>query len=715
MTPSGRALRIVDSVTILATAVAGVLAVFDLAVPTRTLWACVLVLFSPGWAFLRLRRAVPELFTYVLAVALSMSFTMLMTLVLTTRLGWAWQAAAGVTALACIAALSFAIWRVPNPPAPPVDDSPRDVADGDVVDRRRGGPLARVLFGVVGLAVAIAGIAATDAAEIGPWGIFDAVPRWYYAGTTLIVIGLIANLVSHGRRRIALAWAHLVALVFAIHGVPAIAEPHPRFPVAWLHVAFADHIAGGGRLLQTADARFSWPGFFSGAAYLERLSGTDTMLWALAFAPVVVNCASAALVYELGRTLGLSQARSTVAALVLVLTNWIGQDYFAPQAAAFLLVLTVIDLTLRNRSLRPPGGFRARLLRSRVPTTRPYSLGPIDTLVVIVVLAAALIVSHQLSPVMLLCILAGMVIAHRAGSFQVVVIVALGFAGWLSYAAEAYWIGHADIIFGSVGDVSGAVSQNVTERSRPGADIRQTIVRMRMLTVLLVWLCAGAHVLIQRVRRRLDPAVAILLAGPFVPFVLQPYGGEGLLRTALFSLPGAALAAAQLLPAMPSGSAVRRLGAVAGALAATIAVPTLLITRYGNESYEQITDDDLAMYSITRDELDHARSEGRRFRLLSAEQPSPMLIGRMEYYTSSLRLPRRTERAAEVVTDLLQGDIDVVYLLVTASNVAQRAQVYGLPDDWPSEYFGELGEQVELRLVSSAADGLLFAAERIPG
>jgi hypothetical protein len=705
-----RALHFVDFSVLALTAGAALFAGFDWNLPGRTLCAAVLVVFSPGWTVLRLIRAPIELFTFLLAAALSVAYTMLVTLVLTTRLGWEWQACAVVTAVGCVCGLAVVLVRRGTVEIEANPGTGVDARGWTVPTPKQFVRVAaeRFMYGAAGLVIAVVGMLNTDIDAIGSWGMIQAVPPYFFLGTALIVVGVLHNL-RGTRRSVAAAWAHIVALVIAFHGVVAFTEPNPRFPVAWLHVAFADHLADGGPLLQNVDARFSWPGFFTAAGYLERLAGTDTMLWALALAPVVITIVSAAVVYDLGLTLGLGRVRSTVAGLIFVLTNWIGQDYFAPQAMGFLLVFVIVDLVLRNLAIAPLAIRRLSLWVGTATQTPRRQFGNGSralTSSIVLALSAAVIISHQLSPVMLICILGGLALVQRASTYRLTIIIGLAFLGWVSYAAEAYWLGNSNVLFGTVGDVSTIASKNVGERSAGAGDVRQLVFRLRMLTILTTWLVAAACLIASRRRNQLDRAFVVLLLAPFIPLLVQPYGGEGLLRTALFTLPGAAMLIASAdLSRVTASRPARHTIAIGLTVLAAMLLPLLMVTRYGNESYEIVTDDDLAVNEAMGEILDQRDPRNAaQVKVFAFLRPSPVLIGRMEYYSSTRRLPRVPERAAGALQEQID-DGNEVFIVVTGPSLVQLEEVEGRQRGWEDEFFAELGRLIPLRVLATTEDG----------
>ncbi|MEJ7800877.1 MAG: hypothetical protein WKF60_10165 [Ilumatobacter sp.] len=559
------------------------------------------------------------------------------------------------------------------------------------------------LHGLVGVVICGAALALTDSADISGLGLFDALPLWGYVGTALLVSGLFMNLALASRAALRAAWVHLIALLTVLHGLPGFVEPNPRFPVAWLHVGFAEAIATDGRLYPQIDARFSWPGFFTAAAYLQRVAGTDDLLWMVRFAPLVINLLAAVVVFVLAMTLGLDARPATLAACLFVVFNWIGQDYFAPQAVAFVMVFCVVVAVLRTFGRRPQSGRAINRLLGSVAPRAPSFTARQSTAVYIgcVVAVAAMVVSHQLSPPMLIAMLLGLSAVGRITTHRLAWIVALGFAGWLSYAAEPYWLGHLDTITGSVGDVSSVLGANVSERAeRGGSAGREIAVRVRMLLMASIWFLAISVMLVRRFRGRLDPALLALFVMPFVPLVLQPYGGEMLLRVALFTLPSASIVIAGSIDV--DALTKRRLIALVGLL--SLAVPAFVIARYGNESYEMVLDDDL---EIVDD-------------LYAIADP-----GSVVYVKNRITLAL-TERVGEVGFRTLPSDIDgaivevrrarasgdPVYILFSGSQARWAEETQGREPGWLVELADVLASEPDIRIIRSHGDTRLLEVEQ---
>lgn len=115
------------------------------------------------------------------------------------------------------------------------------------------------------------------------------------------------------------------------------------------------------------------------------------------------------------------------------------------------------------------------------------------------------------------------------------------------------------------------------------------VVRVRLLFSLVVWALAAVGALGLWRRRALDLRLALLAVAPFPLLVLQPYGGEMLLRVYLFTLPFASLLVASALASALAAWRPRALRTPVLVGVLSVMVAGFLLTRYGNERMDQFT------------------------------------------------------------------------------------------------------------------------------
>src|SRR5439155_2006425 len=87
-----------------------------------------------------------------------------------------------------------------------------------------------------------------------------------------------------------------------------------------------------------------WPGFFALGALLTKAAGLRSAVEFAGWAPVFFNLAFVVGPYLLFRSFTRDRRLLWVAIWLFVLTNWIGQDYFSPQAMSYFFYLVLIGV-----------------------------------------------------------------------------------------------------------------------------------------------------------------------------------------------------------------------------------------------------------------------------------------------------------------------------------------------------------------------------------
>lgn len=580
----------------------------------------------------------------------------------------------------------------------------------------------RLAWPVIVLSLTVVGVfqlAVADESAIGPWGLITA-----YSWLSLICLsGLVMAFVitiNFGHHRIAAAIS-LVGVLLLLHGAPAIVEPFPRFQVAWLHAAFVDHLATDGVLATNFDARFAWPGFFAAAAALLKTTGADSAIVFLQWAPTILVGATAVLVAGTTKAIGGSERTVWMSALVFLLVDWVGQDYFAPQPVAYLVAAGVLTLTLAAFRHRDPGMLAKRITNRTANPPKWWTLvdpradGP-DVplrlpvrLAVLFILAAGILAvsaSHQLTPIVLTSALALLAIAGRLRPWPVAMFALVSFIAWLSYVGEPYWTGHLSDLFNELGK-PGQVLESGVEQRVGGSPQHVIVLRVRMLLSLLVGLMAIAG-LVARWRRtgRVNVPAILLAAAPLVVVAGGSYGGEGFLRIFYFSLLGLVPLIAFLVFPDAHQAGWGRLGLTV--VMALLALPLFLIARFGNESFERVSSAEVQL------------AEGVR----ASVPPGSVLIGlgdmgSMQYqglFTWDVLpgvadLPDPAAVTATDIDEITAETAGTVFVVATPSQIAAGEQNYDYPKDWAQQVRRRLVATGDFRVVLQVDDG--FVLERI--
>ena len=469
---------------------------------------------------------------------------------------------------------------------------------------------------VVAIALALAcwALALVDASPgtVSGWGLLGQLPPFYLVGLLILAAGFSLAAWDDSVRPVVLA-AYVVALVAMLTATTALLYPEPRYAWVYKHLGVIDYIRVHGSTDRSVDIYNNWPAFFALNAWFSHALGISPLRYAN-WAQVFFELGNVAAVLFAVRGITSVARTQWTAAWLFVTADWIGQDYLAPQAFAFLLSLVTIGLLLRCAPRRrPPRLAPARMIetimgrlalfvgRGRIPLPGEAAappLGPRAGLTAAGICFAAVVLSHQLSPVFL--IVGALVLTatvRRPPLWVIAVMIAV--EAWWVWRAYAFISRHFKLF---EFDPGASARQSYGGAAHPLAGVSWTANLSRAAIILMVLAAAlGAWRLLRL--RLWEPSSIALVISPIAVVTFQSYGGEGPLRSYLFALPWLSLLAATMVAPQPQQSRLRRSW---GLLALTVAigacaVPGLL----GQETINYFNADDVA---ATRWYLDHAPS-----------------------------------------------------------------------------------------------------------
>jgi hypothetical protein len=567
-------------------------------------------------------------------------------------------------------------------------------------------------FCIISLAIGLLALTMSPARSIGQYGLIQGLSPLYYVAIVALIMSFAWSLRAERSRSFLLA-GHLTALVFLVHGAPAVIEGTARFQTAWLHAGFTNYVAGTGRLLPAFDARFSWPSFFTGMAILDRVAGIGSAQVFLLWWPVVLNLLYLPFIYRIANEFLRSEVKAWLAVALFPLVNWVGQDYFSPQSIAFLLYLAFIYVLVgplgaddrplwrpRDRPLddRPVSVPAARAGGVAWPgRARPAATGTAFYLGILVLLMAAMATGHQLTPLMAVLSALVLAVAGRTQARGMIPVVALMAGGWICYGAVAFWSGHIGMLFGGFGNVQANIGTTVVRRVA-GSASHQHVVDVRLLTAAVVWGLALLGAIAWRPRGD-RTAVALLFIAAFGMILGGNYGGEGMLRVYLFSLPAAVCLIAALIASLP-----RLLhGQLALACGLVFLTPVFLVARWGNEMYEMTRPGELTAVN----ELYRIAPPGS-----SLVNMVPMItweyadITKFQYRTVNLTAlgPQTLSQISATAASNPKGG----YVILTTGQEMYGWLAYGMPRGWEATLDGILSQSPDFRLRYSNSDAEIF-------
>ncbi|CAL9544951.1 hypothetical protein SUDANB15_04289 [Streptomyces sp. enrichment culture] len=376
----------------------------------------------------------------------------------------------------------------------------------------------------------------TDVSRLDDFGLVTALHPSFWAGLAVLTTGFWLT-VRDPRRSGGWSAAYVLGLLVMERATQAVLYPTPLYAWAWKHDGVVEHLLTAGEL-QTADqigdmaVYDQWPGFFAAQAALVRLLGVESAAMYMAWWPLVSSLALLLPLLLVYRTFTEDRRLVWTAVWLFCVANWVGQDYFSPQSVAFVLHLGVLAVVLRRYG-RSGGG--------------PGWQGQAVWTAVVSVMVVAIVISHQLTPGMLVVSLLALCLLRRHRDWVPVVTTVVIFLAWCLTAALPFLSAALPDMIRSVGDVGGNVATGYgATPTGTGAVATSWAARLLSGSVLLL---AVAGVWRQRVLRHRAMPLLLVAAAPLPMFVASSYGSEMIFRVLMFMLPGAAFfAAAALLP-----------------------------------------------------------------------------------------------------------------------------------------------------------------------
>lgn len=331
-----------------------------------------------------------------------------------------------------------------------------------------------------------------------------------------LLLVIVAALLALRHRSATGLFAAAVASVAVLRFTVSLATAVPLYPWTYKHIAIVDYIDRYHFVVRGTDIYHNWPGLFALTAWADELTGVSPMAIAHWFTPVY-HLAVLPLVYAAARAWRRTPLVSAATVFVFEVCSFISQDYYSPQAMGYLLALGVI-VGLGESAYR-----RA----ASIP---------------VLVVFAAVLITHQLTPFWLVLVAGGLMTLRRLKPW------------WLPMAFAAMALGYVYFNYAVVKRYGVVTStdplQNIrlTARAVPEFGFRVAfygtiacyLIAFGTTAAVLTLRLAGHRFARLRRYRHEWRAPAVLALSPLLLLLVQGYGGEAIFRVFLYAVPGLA-------------------------------------------------------------------------------------------------------------------------------------------------------------------------------
>jgi hypothetical protein len=550
-------------------------------------------------------------------------------------------------------------------------------------------------------------------------GLISVLPIPFYVAIVLLTVGFCLEL-SHRPVRVAVMLPYILVLILVLYGTPGLVEHTPRYASTWKHLGVTDYIVRHGAVNPHIDAYFNWPGFFAFAAFVTELAGVSSLTGELTWVFVFLNVRFLAPLLMLFRASTRDARLVWLGVWLFYLSNWVGQDYFAPQALDFFLYLVIIAVLVRwfPRTSTDAGVWGQALLRA--PRWARGALGRlldfddhdapgqpwqrVGLIAAVIAMSAAMVPSHQLTPFAAVFAMALMVVFDRITPRTLPILLLVLTLAWMGFMAVPYMRGRLDYHLTQVGQVDSNATRGVAGRFR-GSQEHRLVLRVRLAVSLAVAALAAGGALRRLLRGRHDLTLLLAGAAPAMLLGAQAYGGEIVLRVYFFALPVMAFFAASFFYTETEQRAWMRwpMAIIVGVTSVALCTG-FLIARYGNERMDYSTPQELAAV----DQLFDIAPVGSV--LYATGESQSWKAHDYELY------PRQHLNKVYVLNGDVNGAADAMtpkqnraaYLLLTRSTNAQAEMFQGVPPGVMAQFEQLLRESDRFEIVYSNRDATIF-------
>ena len=199
-------------------------------------------------------------------------------------------------------------------------------------------PLSLVLWAL--------GVTRTSASVLGSFGLTADLSIFFYAGVALLIVSAVLELATESPSRWRMA-LHAVGLVVMLYGTAPLIYPAGRYSWLYKTIGVVQYVNVHGQLNHNIDIYQNWPGFFALAGWFSKVAGAGNPVTYAKWAQLVFELAALPLLYLAYDALSLTVRQRWLALLLYSGSNWIGQDYYSPQALGTVLSLGIMAIVMR--------------------------------------------------------------------------------------------------------------------------------------------------------------------------------------------------------------------------------------------------------------------------------------------------------------------------------------------------------------------------------
>ncbi len=584
------------------------------------------------------------------------------------------------------------------------------------------GQLIPVLFALLLWSLALKHV---DLSKMSDLGLVTVLPFSFYFALFVLTISFAIQ--AYRARNLPMIFLHIVVLIFIIHGTPQILYGTIRYSWAWKHIGIIDYIQRNSSVnpdITYLNVYQNWPGFFSFGALFNQLSGIDSARVYAGWAPVFFNLLDIGPLVLIFRSLTRDRRLIFTGTWFFYLGNWIGQDYFSPQALAYFLYLVILAVVLRwLRVARIPERVEIqrwvksaplaaviqklfiRTITSGYPESSLGKFQRAGLTAILILIFVAITTSHQLTPFMAISALVALTLFPVLSGKRLALLFAVMTVTWIVYMATAFLNGNLQMMVSTIGSLLGNFSGNLVNLQ--GTSQAQILIAFmdRGLTAFVIGL-ALLGILTRLRHNTWDVPAVLLMVSPLLMLAASAYGGEILFRVYYFSLPFLAFFAAALF--YPKISSGHSFSAAIIIYISLIMLAGFTFAYYGKENMNYFSPQEIT----ASDYLHQIAPPGSL--IMDGTTSWPFLYKNYDEYTYITISTFSEKGEQKVISDpvdtitQIMSNYPAAYLVINHSQVAEENLTYALPPGSLEHIQAVLINSPRFKVVYQNQDAIIF-------
>lgn len=374
-------------------------------------------------------------------------------------------------------------------------------------------------------------------------------------------------------------------ILVSLYLTPLLLEGTTRFPAAYQNYGFAEYILRNAHLNPQQVWYHGWPGFPLLFTAFFQITGIHSPLVTMGVFPAVIQAVYLLPLFLIYRTVtGGIDNRCWAFAWIFMLINWTNQDYFSPQATAYLFLLLITAILLKE-----------------------FKSGTSGTAVIIllVLLLAGITLTHLVTALVALLLIVALSLIWKRRDFSVAALLAVFIGAWTIYGSIFQLKTFLPRFIGEAFRADIAFIYTYLFRFAETSPEHTVINNTRVVFTAICLLLALLGFATMKGEKRFSRSNVSLIAIMIPPVLLLPmfaYGGEFMIRVYLMLLVPAAYFASKLL--------ARKTTAILLTAALVVLAPFHILTHYGNEIIERVPETELKFSEFFFERTDRGKIVG---------------------------------------------------------------------------------------------------------